>query len=57
GTEIERERAFVTALRYLENRIKLFLALPIDKLEAVALTAKLHEIGQADSAVRHGDAA
>lgn len=57
GTEIERERAFVTALRYLENRIKLLLALPIDELETVALTAKLHEIGQAASTVQHGDAA
>jgi arsenate reductase len=26
GTDIERERAFVTALRYLENRIDLFTA-------------------------------
>jgi len=58
GTEIERERAFVTALRYLENRIKLFLALPIGALEAKALGAKLHEIGHAEgSTARRGDAA
>lgn len=58
GTEIERERAFVTALRYLENRIKLFLALPIEALEAKALGAKLHEIGHAEgSTARRGDAA
>jgi arsenate reductase len=58
GTEIERERAFVTALRYLENRIKLFLSLPIEKLEATALTAKLREIGHAEgSSIRRGDAA
>lgn len=48
GSEIERERAFVTALRYLENRISLFTALPIDKLEATALTAKLREIGRSE---------
>lgn len=58
GTEIERERAFVTALRYLENRIKLFLALPIAALEAKALDAKLREIGHAEgSTARRGDAA
>ena len=58
GTEIERERAFVTALRYLENRIKLFLALPIAALEAKALGAKLREIGHAEgSTARRGDAA
>lgn len=50
GTEIERERAFVQALRYLENRLSLFIALPLDKLEATALTAKLREIGQSDGA-------
>ncbi|MFC3098381.1 arsenate reductase ArsC [Alteraurantiacibacter palmitatis] len=58
GTDIERERAFVTALRYLENRIKLFLALPIAALEAKALGAKLREIGHAEgSTARRGDAA
>ncbi len=58
GTDIERERAFVTALRYLENRIKLFLALPIAALEAKALGAKLREIGHTEgSPARRGDAA
>ncbi|MDT7533086.1 arsenate reductase ArsC [Sphingobium sp. SA2] len=58
GIDIERERAFVTALRYLENRIKLFLALPFDKLDAMALKAHVHEIGQGEGASsRHGDAA
>lgn len=58
GNDIERERAFVTALRYLENRIKLFLALPFDKLDAMALKAHIHEIGQGEGAsTRRGDAA
>lgn len=58
GSEIERERAFVTALRYLENRIRLFISLPIDKLEKTALTTKLREIGHAEgSTSRRGDAA
>jgi arsenate reductase len=50
GSDMERRRAFVTALRYLENRITLFTALPIDKLETSALTAKVREIGQAEGA-------
>src|SRR3546814_4837369 len=40
GPTIERERAFVTALRYLENRIKLFIALPFDRLDALALRSE-----------------
>ena len=58
GSDIGRERAFVTALRYLENRIRLFISLPIDKLEATTLRAKLREIGHAEgSTARRGDAA
>lgn len=58
GNDIERERAFVTALRYLENRIKLFLALPFDQLDAIALRAHVREIGQSEGASsRRGDAA
>lgn len=50
GTDMERERAFVTALRYLENRIGLFTALPIEKIEATTLRASLREIGQGEGA-------
>lgn len=50
GSDMERRRAFVTALRYLENRIALFAALPIEKLEASALRAKVREIGQGEGA-------
>lgn len=58
GNDIERERAFVTALRYLENRIKLFMALPFDQLDAMALRAHVREIGQGEGASnRRGDAA
>lgn len=58
GNDIERERAFVTALRYLENRIKLFMALPFNQLDAMALKAHVREIGQTEGASsRRGDAA
>ena len=50
GSDMERRRAFVMALRYLENRIDLFTSLPIDKLESSALTAKVREIGQGEGA-------
>jgi len=38
-------RAFVTALRELEARIKLFVNLPIDALERTALQQRLKDIG------------
>lgn len=50
GSDIERERAFVTALRYLENRIDLFFSLPIEKLDARALQSQLREIGHTKGA-------
>lgn len=43
--EGQRE-AFLTALRYLRNRITLFLALPLDSIENMALKSKLREIGR-----------
>jgi arsenate reductase len=58
GTVVERERAFVTALRFLENRISLFTQLPLETLEATALQARLREIGHGEgSTAKRGDAA
>ena len=48
GNDIERERAFVTALRYLENRIDLFTSLPTAKLEERTVEARLREIGRTE---------
>jgi len=50
GNDIERERAFTTALRYLQNRISLFISLPIDKLDGLSLKTRLREIGKAEGA-------
>ncbi len=50
GGEIERERAFVTALRYLENRLRLLMCLPLGTLEGASLRAKVREIGQIEGA-------
>lgn len=46
GSEMERKAAFVTAQRYLKNRIAAFVALPIASLDQVALSSKVREIGQ-----------
>jgi arsenate reductase len=45
GTEIERRNAFRDTYRALEYRIKLFTALPIDKLDLMAITRAVNEIG------------
>ncbi|MGO9133589.1 MAG: arsenate reductase ArsC [Methylovirgula sp.] len=50
GTPIEKERAFVLAHRYLRNRISIFNALPIKRLDRLALSAKLREIGETEGA-------
>jgi arsenate reductase len=46
GTDLDRERAFVQAFRFLKNRISVFLSLPITSLDKLALTARLGEIGR-----------
>ncbi len=50
GMDIQKEAAFVTAFRYLKNRISAFTALPIGSLDKVALGAKLREIGKGEGA-------
>ncbi len=47
GTEAERERAFDDALLLISRRIDLLLALPIQKLEKLALQHRVNEIGGA----------
>ncbi len=42
--------AFVKAMSYLKQRISLFLALPIDSIDKLALRQKLREIGRVDGA-------
>ena len=46
GTDDERRRAFRDAYTRLEARIKLFVTLPIDKLDRLALKCRAAEIGQ-----------
>ena len=46
GTGAEQRRAFRDAYVALENRIKLFVALPIDKLDRMAIQRNVDEIGR-----------
>src|SRR5579863_5660568 len=51
GGEIEQRRAFRDELYLLENRIKLFVALPIDKLDRMGLQRRVDDIGRLRAAV------
>jgi protein-tyrosine-phosphatase len=55
GSEIEKERAFVTAMRCLRNRISAFISLPIGSLDAIALDTKLRAIGDMPGASRRDE--
>ncbi|ALK09623.1 Protein ArsC [Blastochloris viridis] len=50
GNDVMVERAFVTALRYLKNRISVFTALPFASLDRLALGSRLREIGRLEGA-------
>jgi protein-tyrosine-phosphatase len=46
GSDLDKERAFVAAFRYLKNRISLLINLPETSLKGLSLSAKLQEIGR-----------
>jgi arsenate reductase len=46
GDELTRMQAFRTALRELENRIKVFVSLPLASLDRLRLQQRLDEIGR-----------
>jgi arsenate reductase len=46
GSEAEKMQAFRETLRALSNRIRIFAALPFDKLDKIKLKARLDEIGR-----------
>ena len=49
GSETEQGNAFREAFRALEDRIKLFAALPLDKLDRMAIKREVDAIGHASS--------
>ena len=46
GTDEQRRQAFREVHRQLESRIKLFVALPIDKLDRLSIQRRSEEIGR-----------
>jgi arsenate reductase len=46
GDELTRHAAFVTAFREMQNRISIFVNLPLGSLDTLRLQEKLDEIGQ-----------
>ncbi len=52
GTDIDKQKAFNMAFRYLRNRITQFTALPIKSLDKLTLQARLREIGEGEVATR-----
>lgn len=45
-----QNQAFMTALTYLKTRIALFMALPLDAIDEMALARRLREIGRTEDA-------
>jgi arsenate reductase (thioredoxin) len=46
GSDIDKERAFVTAFRYLKNRVSLLISLPVASLNRLAIIHHLQDIGR-----------
>jgi len=52
GSDEEKRRAFHEAFRALSTRINLFVSLPMEKLDRLALHKRLQEIGKTGEAVK-----
>jgi arsenate reductase (thioredoxin) len=50
GSDIDKQRAFATAFRYLKNRIDQFLAIPLHRLDRLSVGSRLREIGEMEGA-------
>ena len=50
GTDIQKEAAFVEALRYLRNRIAIFTSLPLQSIDRLSLGTRLRDIGRGEGA-------
>ncbi len=45
GTDLEKQAAFLTAFRYMKNRIGAFINLPLRSIDRLSLGTKLRDIG------------
>jgi arsenate reductase len=50
GADIEKEKAFVQAGRYIKNRLSVFLSLPLASIDKMTLDKRLHDIGRMEGA-------
>lgn len=50
GSDVDKQRAFATAFRYLRNRVDQFCAIPLHRLDKLALRQRLREIGEMEGA-------
>jgi hypothetical protein len=57
GTEVEKRLAFADAFRMLNNRIDIFVSLPLAKLDQLALQKRLDAIGKTKDAASPATAA
>ncbi len=48
GPDLQKHAAFLTAFRYLKNRIAAFTSLPIDSIDELSLGIRLREIGRSE---------
>ena len=46
GSDDEKRKAFFKAYNQLQNRLSIFVSLPLEKLDRLALKDKLDEIGR-----------
>ena len=49
GSDEDKRRAFLVAFKILSTRINLFLNLPMEKLDRLALTRRLKDIGKSEA--------
>jgi arsenate reductase len=52
GTDIEKEAAFIRAFKFLKNRISVFVNLPIEAVDKLALARRLQDIGRLEGATK-----
>jgi len=50
GSDVEKERAFNMAFRFMRNRVTAFISLPLANLDKLALASRLRQIGHMEGA-------
>jgi arsenate reductase len=55
GSEVEVQRAFAQAARFLKNRIMAFLSLPLESIDRMALQIRLRQIGATEGSSAAGE--